>query len=55
MSAKLLHKLLHASKKPVFARVSGGGIGLLSRGSQVRVLAGAWPETQCLQGFPAFA
>jgi hypothetical protein len=25
MSAKLVHKLVHASKKPVFARVSGEG------------------------------
>ena len=27
------------------------GIGLLSRGSQVRVLAGAWPETLLFTGF----
>ena len=36
------------------ASVFGYCVCLLSRRPQVRVLAGAWPETLCLLGFPAF-
>lgn len=36
------------------ASVFGYCFCLLSRRPQVRVLAGAWPGTLCLLGFPAF-